>query len=296
MFLEIFSLEEQWQKFIKEYEKANSSKGKDGSTKSSTLIADENIWPFAISAFYSFFNLPLLVVTSTLESAIELEQEIKCIIPRVKVSRFPSLGNNIFYKNKVTPSENLVGRLKVIRDLLDDDRSNKKFLIIATSNSLLNMLPALKISEIKKNIKISAGIEYGRDKLIKELAGTGYERVDKVYDRGEYSVKGEVIDVFDVTCEYPVKIDFIEDEVEKIFIYDIKNQKPVKNLKSKFIFPSINPWEIKGNGSSKPAGGTISFIDLLKEEVRNFSIIFCDPEEIYLKIKSDIDILKKISL
>ncbi|MEA2016122.1 MAG: transcription-repair coupling factor [Actinomycetota bacterium] len=294
MFLEIFSLESQWKKFIEKYEKANTNRTKDSGKGTSTLITDENIWPFIISAFYSYFKAPLLVVTSTLESATELEQEINCIIPGVRVLRFPSIGNSIFYKNKVTPSGNIIERLRVIKNLIDN-KGASKFLIIATSNSLLNMMPSLKVNEVKRNIsKISGGMEYGRDRLIKELSLSGYERVDKVYDRGEYSVRGEVVDIFDVTCKHPVRVDFIGDEVEKVFFYDTMNQKPVKHLKSKSIFPNINPWKIEKNVSGGPAGGTVTLIDLLKKEIGDFSVIFCDPEEIYLKIRSDIDILKRI--
>jgi len=293
MFLEFFSQNKQWLEFLERYEKISRARSGDEAAGSPTLIADENIWPFIISAFYIFFKQPLLVITPTMDGAAELEREIGCIIHGVEVLRFPGMGNGIFYKNKVTPPGNLTQRLKVVRSLIEDGQ-DKKFLIIATSNSLMNKISPSKISEIKKSIKISTGVEYGRDKLISELESIGYERVDKVYDRGEYSVRGGIVDIFDVTCDYSVRVDFIGDEVEKMFFYDVVNQEPLKNLKSKSIFPFSNLWEIKGSSGQEPSGKTLSFIDLLRQEFQNFSVILCDPEEIYLKIKSDLDILKKI--
>ena len=124
MFLENFINEKQWQQFIERYKKINAEGKKDrGTAGLDTLAADENIWPFTISAFFDCFNIPVLVITSTLERAFELEQEINCIIPKVKIFNFPSLGNSIFYKNKVTDAENLTKRLKSFKVMLLLDKN-----------------------------------------------------------------------------------------------------------------------------------------------------------------------------
>ena len=293
MFLKNFMLEKHWQQFIEKYKKIYNGGRSSKGVNLDTLIADENIWPFTISAFFKYINLPALVVTSTRERAIELEQEIKCIIPDTKILNFPGLGNSIFYKNKITPAENLNRRLNVVKNLLDISSSANPPLIIATCNSLLNLMPASKVNEME-SMKISAGKEYNRDKLISKLIGSGYERVNGVYDCGEFSVRGGVIDIFDITGEYPVRIDFIGDEAEKIFFYDVPGQKLIRQLRSVSVFPNINPWEIKETDSTKLTGKTISFIDLLKKNIQEFSVVLCDPAEIYLKIRSDIDILKRV--
>ena len=293
MFLNNFINEKQWQKFIEHYKKANINGFGKRLTSLDTLVADENIWPFIISAFFDCFNIPVLVITSTLERAFELEQEINCIIPKVKIFNFPSLGNSIFYKNKITDTENLTKRLKTIKNLLVSSNRKDPFLIIATSNSLLNLMPGSRADELE-NIKIFTGREYDRDRLISGFVSCGYERVHKVYDRGEFSVRGEVIDIFDIAGENPIRIDFIGDEAEKIFLYDISEQKPIKKLNTVSIFPNINPWKIEEKGGIKSNGKMISFIDLLRQSTPEFAAILCDPVEIYLKVRSDIDILHKI--
>ncbi|MFA5015883.1 MAG: hypothetical protein WC549_10190, partial [Actinomycetota bacterium] len=293
MFLKNFINEKQWQQFIEKYERANIKDKKDGTANLDTLTADENIWPFVIGAFLKYSDIPALVVTSTFERASELEQEISCIVPGIKILNFPSLGNGIFYKNRITAPENLTGRLKVIKNLQNIGNSGNRFLIIATSNSLLNLMPVSKLKKIK-SIEIKAGNEYKRDQLISDLVGSDYERVHMVYDRGEFSVRGEVIDIFDATGENPVRIDFIGDEAEKIFSYDVSSNKMVKNLNKVSLFPNINPWEIEETVSPKSADRMISFIDLLKDSIPKIAMILCDPVEIYLKIRSDIDILSQI--
>ena len=293
MFLENFTSEKQWQQFIEKYERANTECKKGSDTSLDTLIADENIWPFTISAFLKSFNIPVLVITSTLERAYELEKEIKCIIPEVKIFNFPSLGNSIFYKNKITAAENLSRRLNIVKNLSNINSSTSPFFIIATSNSLLNLMPESKVDRLE-SIKILAGSEYDRDQLISKFTNSGYERVHRVYDRGEFSIRGEVVDIFDIAGENPARIDFLGDEVEKIFFYDISSQKLVKKLDKISIFPNTNPWKIKEIGSIKLPEKMVSFIDLLKKNIPKLAVIFCDPIEIYLKIRSDIDILHKV--
>ncbi|HEY4695937.1 MAG TPA: transcription-repair coupling factor [Candidatus Hydromicrobium sp.] len=293
MFLENFINEKQWQQFIEKYKKTNTEGKKGRVTSLDTLIADENIWPFIISAFLKYFDIPVLVITSTFERASELEQEISCIIPKAKIFNFPSLGNGIFYKNRITAPENLARRLNVIKNLLNVTSSGSPSLIISTSNSLLNLMPVSKFSKME-SIEIQAGGEYKRDWLISGFISSGYERVHMVYDRGEFSIRGGVIDIFDITGENPVRIDFLGDEAEKIFFYDVSNNKLIKDLNKISVFPNINPWEIEETVAARSADRMISFIDLLKDNIPKFAAVLCDPVEIYLKIRSDIDILHKI--
>src|SRR3972149_7518060 len=293
MFLENFINEKQWQQFIEKYKKTNTEGKKGRVTSLDTLIADENIWPFIISAFLKYFDIPVLVITSTFERASELEQEISCIIPKAKIFNFPSLGNGIFYKNRITAPENLARRLNVIKNLLNVTSSGSPSLIISTSNSLLNLMPVSKFSKME-SIEIQAGGEYKRDRLISGFISSGYERVHMVYDRGEFSIRGGVIDIFDITGENPVRIDFLGDEAEKIFFYDVSNNKLIKDLNKISVFPNINPWEIEETVAARSADRMISFIDLLKDNIPKFAAVLCDPVEIYLKIRSDIDILHKI--
>ncbi len=293
MFLENFISEKQWQQFIERYKKTNAEGKKGKSTSLGTLIVDENIWPFAISAFFKCFNIPALVITSTLERACELEQEINCIIPEARIFNFPSLGSSIFYRNKTAAAENLASRLNVVRNLLNARNSNDSPLIIATSNSLLNLMPASQVKRME-NIRILIGKEYNRDQLISKFISSGYERVYRVYDRGEFSIRGEVMDIFDITGNSPVRIDFLGDEAEKIFLYDISSNKLIKGLNKISVFPNINPWKIEKKDAAKSTDKMISFIDLLKNNILKFAVILCDPVEIYLKIRSDIDIIHRI--
>jgi transcription-repair coupling factor (superfamily II helicase) len=292
VFLKNFISERQWQKFIELYKKEKAGAGKEGGISADTLIADEDVWPFIISGFRHEFKIPALIITSTLERACELENEIKCVAPGTKILSFASLGSGIFYKNKPTSPGNLASRLQTIKYVVSGSRSISNLLIVAPSNSLVNLMASPEVDKLE-TMTVKAGGEHERDKLIDWLVKSGYERVNQVYDRGEFSIRGEVIDVFDTTCENPVRMDFFGDTAEKIFFYEISNQKLKRKIKKISIFPNINPWEIKEENRAEPADKMISFIDLLRKNIKRFALILCDPLEIYLKVKSDIDILNR---
>jgi len=295
VFLKNFISEPQWQKFINVYTRTRTAKA-SGKTLHS-LVADENIWSFVVGAFFSSVKVPLLVVTSTIDRANQLAAELKIIAEDSKILSFPSIGTDIFYKNKHGNIGSLLTRLEVIKHLLEFKESRNPFIVISTANALINLMPYSKLN-LLSSISLAVGSDYNREDLIYNLAKKGYERVYKVYDKGEFSVRGGIIDIFDVTQNRPVRVDFLGDNIEKIIVYDISTQEKIRDLDKVSIFPNLNPWEIEKSAldlkyDEKFSQKKLSFIDLLKEYAGKFGLVICDPLEVYLKIKSDIDMLLK---
>jgi len=294
MVLENFSAEKQWQEFLEEYTKTNSLEpGPKKRKVLDNLYAEEDIWPFIISNLFQSLNIPLLLITSTFERADQLGKEIKSMLSRTVINGFNSLGNSLFYRNKAATLENLPKRLIALKKLAGHRDDPEPFIMIATSSALLNLMPESKISGAD-NLKIFTGREYSREKIIRDLSRLGYERVNQVYDSGEFAVRGEIIDIFDITESNPVRIIFLEDEVEKLYSFGILDQKPAQALNNISIFPNINPWRIEEKPASGQTGSMVSFIDMMEKFVKRFAVIICDPMEVHLKIKSDIDIIHKI--
>ncbi|MBN2073755.1 MAG: transcription-repair coupling factor, partial [Actinobacteria bacterium] len=296
MLLNIFKSEDCWKKFLKSF--------REGKVEST--VADENIWPFLLSAFFTEIGLPLLIITSTRERAEQLEKEIRTLLPGVEISVFPGLGNNIFYKNRPPDQQGLAGRLKTLRILLHnyfmpEHCAISPMIIIATASSLINLCPFGKILDLK-SFEISRGKEYDRDSVASWLAGHGYQRVNRVFDRGEFSLRGDILDVFDIISERPVRIDFMIDEVEKIMTIDPVEGNILGTEEKTFISPDSNPWEIARNSTesrdSKVPGNRDDKLESFPEALKNFwgdfGTVLCDPLEVSLKIKSELDILDRV--
>src|SRR5665647_145607 len=238
LFINKFAEEKHWQKFIKDYTEALfRNRDIDGQYG---IISDEDVWPFIISAFFKHFKVPVMVLVSTGDRAGELGREIKSLDMAAAIYQYPGMGTNIFSKKKSVSSDNISFRLEVFKAVKDFKKHDSSpFIIIATGNSILDRLPAERIIK-EEGLTIKLKNDYKREELISGLAKTGYQRVNKVYDKGEFAFKGDVLEVFDITAANPVRIDFFGDTVERIFIYDTGEQKISANIREVSIFPNTD--------------------------------------------------------
>jgi len=75
-------------------------------------------------------------------------------------------------------------------------------------------------------------------KLSKKLVGMGYERVTAVEGKGQFSIRGGILDIFPLTADNPYRIEFFDDEVDSIRIFDVLSQRSVENHPTVTIPPA----------------------------------------------------------
>ena len=90
-------------------------------------------------------------------------------------------------------------------------------------------------------LRIKRGAQQDRSAFEQALADLGYRGVSMVTEKGEYSQRGWIIDVFPSTSEYPVRLEFFGDEIEQLRMFDIESQKSVKDIDDIIIFPAAEP-------------------------------------------------------
>ncbi|MHB1680358.1 MAG: transcription-repair coupling factor [bacterium] len=114
--------------------------------------------------------------------------------------------------------------------------SNNAVNLILTHQSFLRSVPSrLDISETIINVKKGHIID--RNKLIDNLLSFGYEKAEYVQDPFQFSVRGELIDIYGGETDNPVRIDFFDDEVQDIRYFDINSQRSINKIDSYIIFP-----------------------------------------------------------
>ncbi len=114
--------------------------------------------------------------------------------------------------------------------------SNAGVNLILTYQSFSNNVPSrLDISETIINVKKGHIID--RNKLIDDLLSFGYEKAEYVQDLFQFSVRGELIDIYGGEADNPVRIDFFDDEVQDIRYFDINSQRSINKIDSYIIFP-----------------------------------------------------------
>ncbi len=166
----------------------------------------------------------VLVVTATGREAEEVSESLGAYMDRASVAEFPSWET--LPHERLSPRSDTVGRrLEVLRRLHDGDPNLK--VIIAPIRAVLQ--PLVQGLGQLRPVQLELGAEPGFDQVIKDLAAAAYARVDMVTHRGEFAVRGGIIDVFPPTLDHPVRIDFFGDEIDTMRYFSIADQRSMSD-------------------------------------------------------------------
>ncbi|HNM47016.1 MAG TPA: CarD family transcriptional regulator, partial [Candidatus Sumerlaeota bacterium] len=109
------------------------------------------------------------------------------------------------------------------------DAKGEPFAIVAPVDALMQrVLPGQRIKDL--TVRIKWGERVDLDKLDAALAAAGYEREPIVEARGEFSIRGGIVDVFPLNSENPIRIDLFGDEIESIRTFDVSTQRSLADL------------------------------------------------------------------
>ncbi|MBC2642995.1 MULTISPECIES: transcription-repair coupling factor [unclassified Rhodococcus (in: high G+C Gram-positive bacteria)] len=191
------------------------------------VVAPGPARPFVAAALAE--RTHLLLVTATGREADDLTAELQEMIGDA-VAQFPSWET--LPHERLSPSADTVGRrVEVLRRLArPDDRSYGAPLqvIVTTVRSLVQpMAPGL--GEIEP-VTLRVGVEHDFDGLIQRLVEMAYTRVDMVGKRGEFAVRGGILDLFSPTADHPVRVEFWGDEVTELRAFSVADQRSLPEL------------------------------------------------------------------
>ncbi len=145
------------------------------------------------------------------------------------VGTLPSRG--VSWESGLEPPPHLVGERSRALSVLQ-----RGGILIASARGLAE--PAPPPESRPQPLELRAGAETGVDGLSEELALAGYSRVERVDDRGQFAVRGGLIDVFPTTGREPLRIEFFGDEVESIRAFSPFTQRALHPVDACTIFPA----------------------------------------------------------
>ena len=138
-------------------------------------------------------------------------------------------------EDQIKPNPDIIGERFSILQKLAEKESNQ--IIVTTLQGALQKVPTkdaiLMISE-----KWEVGTIRPFSDLPKKLTDLGYERVKLVTDKGQFAVRGGIIDIFSVAETAPHRVEFFDDEIDEIRTFDPMGQKSIETVKSLQIFPT----------------------------------------------------------
>ncbi len=165
---------------------------------------------------------PVLLVTSTYREAEELTASLEGLLPPDQVAYYPAWET--LPHERLSPRSDTVGRrIAVLRRLTGHGELPPPRVIVAPVRSVLQ--PQVKGLGELRPVRLAVGEDFDIGDLARALVDAAYIRVDLVERRGEFAVRGGIVDVFPPTEEHPVRVDFFGDTVEEIRYFSVADQR-----------------------------------------------------------------------
>jgi len=191
----------------------------------------------------------------------------------------------IFFQADIHGNKLVTERMKVLRKLLDGENVT----IITSLDSL--MTPQLPIQRVKASvISIDKDTVLDENELARRLVDLGYEKTYQVEIPGQFSIRGGIVDIFDLTEENPFRIELWGDEIDSIRSFDVLSQRSIENLDKVMIYPATEMMLTQEE--------LLRGIHLLEKEAQKQSEILQkqDKPEEAARIKKQIAVLREETL
>lgn len=173
-----------------------------------------------------------IILAPNLYVAQNIYEELSLLIGEENCFLFPV--DEVYVQNQyASSSEILSQRLYVLNSLFN----NHKKIIITHPSSFNRYLPSPKLYQ-DNMLLIKKGENYSLDEIINKLSSLSFVRVNKIDQGLQFAVRGDILDIFPINEEKPIRIEFFDEEVESIRYFDIETQLSLKEIDEIKIFPS----------------------------------------------------------
>ncbi|HEV2639730.1 MAG TPA: transcription-repair coupling factor [Actinocrinis sp.] len=192
------------------------------------LVAAPGLRPYVLAALAGQAGRTVLAVTATGRETEELAAALGSLLGEHAVARFPAWET--LPHERLSPRSDTVGRrLAVLRRLAhpgDTAESGAPRIVVAPIRAVLQPQVA-GLGELVP-VRVRAGDEIELEDLVARLASAAYLRTDLVEKRGDFAVRGGILDVFPPTEEHPLRIEFWGDSVEEIRYFKVADQRSLE--------------------------------------------------------------------
>jgi len=212
------------------------------------------------SCLYQKGQQRLFVVMNDSESAAYFYHDITQLIGEQDVYFYPSsYKSSVKYDQQRQDAGNEILRTEVLNCLESQD---SHFLIVSYPEALTELVVKTEVLK-EKTFEVKVGESVDSSFMIQMLLEYGFSRVDFVYEPGQFSVRGSIIDIYSYSCEYPYRIDFFGDEVDSIRTFEVESQLSKEKKDKIAIVPNIHDKQVVSDSilSFLPEQTILSFLD-----------------------------------
>ena len=182
----------------------------------SHIVAPQSMYPFLLAARAS--SHPLLVVTSSSRSSEDLVNELREL--HDDVLEFPAWET--LPHERLSPRSDTVAKRIQTLYALQNQQSVNPIVVTPVRGAIHRIIGNLGSTPL---MKLEVGKEQSLDILVRYLSSLAYSRTDLVERRGEFAVRGGIVDLFLPLSNHPIRIDFFGDEIEDLSYFEVSDQR-----------------------------------------------------------------------
>jgi transcription-repair coupling factor (superfamily II helicase) len=194
----------------------------------------EPVLPLVLAALYDELNdqdggRGLIVLLPEDADARDAAEAAAWFLGDDQVALFPSRG--VHWSSGLEPPPHLVGERARALAVLE-----RGGLVCASAAAVAEGMPPARERPVP--LRVARGDEPGIDSLAEHLASAGYERVERVEERGHFAVRGGLVDVFPTTGREPLRIELFGDEIEQIRAFSPFTQRALRQVEEATVYPA----------------------------------------------------------
>ena len=177
-------------------------------------------------------NQQFFVVEKDIHQAQLTTELLQCYLPDANIHLFPD-RETLPFDSLSPPPECTSRRLQILRDL----GTNQPLIVVAACSTVMHYLPP-KQWLIDAHFSYQVGDRLDMQQLAQRLSHSGYQAVATVQQPGEFAIRGALFDLYPMGSDLPFRLDFFDDSIESIRLFDPENQRTIETRDHISLLPA----------------------------------------------------------
>lgn len=189
---------------------------------------------YLVSGIFLKKQKNILLVASSMYNAQILYEQIASLVGEDNCLLFPV--DEIYHQTNYSYSKEMLSqRLYVMDKCLD----NKKRILISHVEGVTRFLPNPELYKLN-TLFLEKNKSYNLNNLVNSLINMGFTRVNKIDQSLQFALRGDILDIFPINLDKPIRIEFFDDEIESIRYFEIESQTSIEEINNIKIFPATD--------------------------------------------------------
>jgi transcription-repair coupling factor (superfamily II helicase) len=193
--------------------------------------------PFVVAGLARIWPAPVIYITARIKRTFDVAGQLPVWLgDDAPIYRFGEPASQ-FYERAPWGESAIRGRVEALHALAQSDSAARQPVIITSARALLQRtLPFRQFTSATQHLQLRQRVNL--NKLVAHWIGLGYEPVTTVIEQGQFSRRGGVLDIFPVSSYQPIRIEFWDDEIDSIRLFDASTQRTIQQLQTAVIPPA----------------------------------------------------------